>query len=136
MDTDQRASSPIQLPKERSNWKKVFSESKQRHYWFNQATGKTQWDEPAVHKRDQTEIATSNRAVSNINHNDKKRKRDEVQRSADDVKSSLPKIAVIVPFRDLHSEQKRGQQLKRFVPEMERWACRAQVLCTAYGELH
>ena len=29
-------------------------------------------------------------------------------------------IVIIVPFRDLHHEQKRLQQLQRFVPEMTR----------------
>lgn len=29
------------------------------------------------------------------------------------------KVAVIVPFRDLHREQRRGEHLKRFVPYME-----------------
>lgn len=31
---------------------------------------------------------------------------------------TAPKVAVIVPFRDLHSEQKRQQHLTKFVPEL------------------
>ncbi|CAM9311977.1 unnamed protein product, partial [Ectocarpus fasciculatus] len=32
-------------------------------------------------------------------------------------------VAIIVPFRDLHVEQKRSEHLKRFVPEMSRCVC-------------
>ena len=32
-----------------------------------------------------------------------------------------PKIAIIVPFRDLHVEQKRSEHLRKFIPEMSRY---------------
>lgn len=32
-----------------------------------------------------------------------------------------PKVAIIVPFRDLHTAQKRSEHLKRFVPEMSQF---------------
>jgi hypothetical protein len=34
-----------------------------------------------------------------------------------------PKVAIIVPFRDLHVEQKRSEHLRAFVPAMTRYFC-------------
>jgi hypothetical protein len=115
---------------ERSNWKKVFSNSKQRYYWFNQATGKTQWEEPAGHKDEATTtITNANASTSNekvVDHCDKKRKRDDAQPAmtyhSTNAAVRLPKVAIIVPFRDLHPVQKRAEHLARFIPEMARYA--------------
>ena len=126
---------------ERSNWKKVFSNSKKRYYWFNEATGKTQWDEPEVHLREPMLVKTVE-VIDNTSRssdvNDKKRKVEEDDVSAhktskttsqetttstelpSETAPQLPKIAIIVPFRDLHVEQKRAEHLKRFIPEMAR----------------
>ena len=47
----------------------------------------------------------------------KKRKRvDDIESVATDGKA--PKVAIIVPYRDLHQEQCRKKQLDRFIPDM------------------
>lgn len=43
---------------------------------------------------------------------------DKLQLATDTTAELPPQIAIIVPFRDLHVEQKRRQHLERFVPEM------------------
>lgn len=42
------------------------------------------------------------------------------------------KVAIIVPFRDLHAEQKRSQQLARFAPEMAAYLGSAEVAFKIY----
>lgn len=136
---------------ERSNWQQVFSKTKQRFYWFNQATGKTQWTEPAGHNgkvsgQTSTSSSTGNSNGQDINVEDRnnKRKRDETTNSEDNgvgrsgqtptstsslpttttttrTVIQLPKVAIIVPYRDLHTEQKRAEHLARFIPEMSRY---------------
>ena len=151
---------------ERSNWKQVFSKSKQRYYWFNEASGQTQWTEPpavsaaapgtTTGTTTGTTIGTTGTGTNvtgtdtgtgtksdegSTSDDNKKRKRDDVilattsgssRGSSSDPSSSnnhpraapraytLPKVAIIVPFRDLHHEQKRAEHLARFIPEMAR----------------
>lgn len=115
---------------ERSNWKQVFSKSKQRHYWFNEATGVTQWTEPASVQELAAVTVPNSEGNLDVGDNSKKRKRDEtiVTNSSSttveihaQTSSQLPKVAVVVPFRDLHHEQKRAEHLARFIPEMARY---------------
>jgi hypothetical protein len=136
----------------------VFSKSKQRYYWFNEASGQTQWTEPpavsAANGTTGTTIGTTGTGTTgtstgtgtksdegSTSDDNKKRKRDDViltttsgssSGSSSDPSSSndhpraapraytLPKVAIIVPFRDLHHEQKRAEHLARFIPEMAR----------------
>jgi len=77
-------------------WIQCLSKSKQLPYWFNRRTNKKSWTAPpSTHE---------GKGAS---------KQDKM-----DDNSSKPKIAIIVPFRDLHVEQTRANHLNMFVPAM------------------
>lgn len=124
---------------ERSNWQQVFSKTKQRFYWFNQANGKTQWLEPAGHTTNNTlTTSISNGQDTDAEQRNNKRKRDETLSVGTDgsraaatttPSSRSPKVAIIVPYRDLHIEQKRADHLARFIPEMARYVVLTHRYC-------
>jgi hypothetical protein len=100
-------------------WKKVFSRTHKIHYWFNETTGESKWEEPEeckVHGVSDVTITSAEelkasateslRETSQSTASNKRKREDDV------------KVAIIVPFRDIHVEQKRSEHLRRFVPEM------------------
>lgn len=86
-----------QLPAE---WTKCLSSKHQRYYWFNSATGESRWTPPPAPAPGSNGDGTAARAA--------KRRR-----------PSEPRVAIIVPFRDLHAEQKRMSHLEAFAPHMD-----------------
>jgi hypothetical protein len=111
-------------------WQKVLSEKYQQHYWFNSETGESRWEEPIEAKEDipesssqplkrqrvETETQTSTATVlASSTEGEGERKQKSTYNTLSDID-----IAIIVPFRDLHHEQKRAEQLARFIPEMTR----------------
>ena len=83
-------------------WEKCFSKTYNKEYWFNSVDGTKSWTDP--HKKskgDEGEETDSAKANTN--------KREAISR---------PKVAIIVPYRDVSKERIREQQLYRFVPEM------------------
>lgn len=90
-------------------WEKHFSKTYQKYYWFNAVDGTRVWERPDVEEEEELNI--------------KKRPRDE---GTEDIMTSTQtnpikvkiRIAIIVPYRDVHVEQNRARHLARFIPEM------------------
>lgn len=115
-------------------WSRGFSNSQKKHFYFHKETKTTQWHFPtASEARDPT---VAKRRVEEA----KKREAEKMTQakappaaSADNANSSSKRprvdndfleladstsVAIIVPFRDIHAEQKREAHLKLFVPHM------------------
>ena len=103
-----------ELPKD---WISKMSQKHNKIYYFNTITGETSWKFPTIEEEKVCSPNTGN-----------KRSIDEVLLLKDS-KPALKKklseeiplkveIAVIVPYRDLHVEQKRKLHLDHFIPEM------------------
>jgi len=100
----------IALP---AGWKKAFSKSQQRVYFVNEELNKSVW--------------TLEEIGLVADGSGKKRKRQEGEGEITDVRKVKAKesgtqkinLAIIVPFRDLHAEQRRKEHLDRFVTHME-----------------
>jgi hypothetical protein len=123
-------------------WEKLHSSKYDTQYWFNRVTGESSWTQPACW-RDQAGTSAEAEVESSDQPAAKRRKTsaEEADTSSASVTSAAeasaaanapvppggPKIAIIVPFRDLHAEQKRSEHLKRFVPEMSRYFKRAHM---------
>ena len=88
-------------------WFQHFSKSSQRPYWFNRRTNERSWTAPPSTSSSDEQ---RDRTVTHIGKGDKLDKMDD--------NSSESKIAIIVPFRDLHVEQTRARHLNMFVPAM------------------
>lgn len=87
-------------------WEKCFSKTYNKEYWFNSVDGTKSWTDP--HKKPKSgENEEAKTATNDTNTN------------TDKIDVSLqPKVAIIVPYRDVSKERTREQQLQRFVPEM------------------
>lgn len=107
------------------NWQKCFSTTHKRDYWFNASNGSTSWEDPApaesslkrrrideVDLIDGKDVSTSNRTESATTVREK---------SAVPSTKMKPEIAIIVPYRDLHKEQCRKQQLDLFIPSISKF---------------
>jgi hypothetical protein len=112
-------------------WQKVLSEKYQQYYWFNSVTGESKWEDPMAGnegidenlahptKRQRVEETTSSVAATSADPTEGKNKSMNAPLTVVAKKPDI-EIAIIVPFRDLHIEQKRSEQLARFIPEMTR----------------
>jgi hypothetical protein len=76
-------------------------------YWVNSKTGENRWSKPDDVAEDKHSDDVSGRAS----------KRARVEETVA-VRGDGVKIAVIVPFRDNHPEQKRSEHLASFVPAL------------------
>jgi len=128
---DDTASMP--LPK---GWSRGYSKSQQRTFYFHTETKHTQWHFPTASEA-KDPLMAKKRAEMN-KEREKKRaqggdggsakretvvKRPRVSNNNDNDNDFLEladatSVAIIVPYRDLHSEQKRAQHLRQFVPHM------------------
>lgn len=114
-------------------WSKQFSKSKQRSYYFNARTGETSWEKPLamVHSFDESDAPAAKRsrpeayselsANTYVNSNPNMMNRPPATNKSLSMKAPAPekiKVAIIVPFRDLHETQKRQQHLDEFIPRM------------------
>ena len=87
------------------SWSKCFSKTHQKDYWFNSITNEKSWTEPVIvkmRKYEETVLKSSS----------------EVEPNKAKFDSFVHKIAIIVPFRDLHAEQNRKAQLQQFIPHI------------------
>jgi hypothetical protein len=96
-------------------WSKQFSNTYKRDYWYNDKDKKTSWTKPTCissssKKRHLDDMQNTNEAENLNNKKSNSISPPSILRS--------PEIAIIVPFRDIHAEQKRKQHLDRFVPEI------------------
>ena len=116
------------LPK---GWVRTFSNSQQRYFYSHKETKHTQWHFPTV-----SEVKDPWMAKRRAEENQQKEKararaapaasapaqskRPRLDSKDDDFLGLLDatNVAIIVPFRDLHVEQKRSQHLKQFIPHM------------------
>lgn len=104
-----------------SGWTKHFSNTHKKYYYYRSSDNTRQWTSPTFPTEPQ--IISNN----NSNINVKKRNYNEIKnvdnisnmKKKEKIQNNIqPYVAVIVPFRDLHVEQKRSQHLERFIPYM------------------
>ena len=128
------AQDKLPLPK---GWIRTFSKSQQRHYYSHSETKHTQWHFPTASEANDPWMAKK-RAESNNNNKQQQSQQRPTKKprldsnitaaattaTAATTASSLDalldstSVAIIVPFRDLHAEQKRSEHLSKFVPHM------------------
>ena len=110
-------------------WIECNSSRSGKKYWYHEATKKSVWERPTKNnltlsgssssgpKRSRVDekANTNTKTYSTLHegHLLKKIKDDNCNNC-----SSIVKVAIIVPFRDLHIEQKRSSHLSQFVPYM------------------
>jgi hypothetical protein len=118
-------------------WEEHLSRQHQRPYWFNTQTGERVWERPAnvappsssapssssssSSARDDARKDSEGAAGSDGGAATKKRKRSDGSddgTAASAAAAPPVKVAVIVPYRDLHQEQSRRKHLDRFIPGM------------------
>ena len=103
-----------------SHWTKHFSERHKTNYWFNNINGQTSWKEPDkhIHKRQRLRDGDlpENLAIDDLT----KKSSNNGENILSSVRSN-PAIAIIVPYRDLHKEQSRKQQLDLFIPSITKF---------------
>lgn len=115
-----------ELPK---GWIECTSSRSGKKYWYHEASQKSVWERPTytnidiislnygsdIGKRSRIDeevnsnITTTTTTIINEENESKKKKTSN---------NSIVKVAVIVPFRDLHAEQKRSAHLLQFIPYM------------------
>jgi len=121
-----------QLP---PGWSRGFSNSQKKQFYFHKETKTTQWHfpteteakDPTVAKRRAEEAkkreaekisqAKAPPAASADSKNNMSSKRPRMDNDFLELADSTS-VAIIVPFRDVHAEQKRAAHLKQFVPHM------------------
>lgn len=128
----QTQNEPKDVEAENGAWEKVYSKTKKRYYWFNRQTRRSQWTQPSswsvTEARD--ELDDSNSTGESSCKRQRKDDAESMTAQKDTAKISrsgnFPKVAIIVPYRDLHVEQKRASHLARFVPEMIKFLSQAK----------
>ena len=103
-----------------SHWTKHFSETHKTNYWFNNINGQTSWKEPDKHKHERKRLRESDLPETLVSNDSMKKSSKNGENSLSSVKSK-PTIAIIVPYRDLHKEQSRKQQLDLFIPSITKF---------------
>ncbi|GBG30380.1 Beta-1,4-galactosyltransferase 4 [Hondaea fermentalgiana] len=104
-------------------WEQCMSKSQNRIYYFQKATGKSVWTRKEVFDAERTSESDRkkrDRDASSDHVNDSDLKRSKRQGGAED-RDDRRRVAIIVPFRDLHQAQKRKEQLDKFVPHMHQF---------------
>ena len=104
---------------QRHGWQICFSKTHQKEYFFNTITGERSWERPELQSTDKGSYQDSDAIASH-----KRPSFDENQvvptkrtyRSSEADTCLNIKVAVIVPYRDMHVEQRRKEHLDRFVP--------------------
>mmetsp|Transcript_3141 Transcript_3141/g.4861 ORF Transcript_3141/g.4861 Transcript_3141/m.4861 type:complete len:315 (+) Transcript_3141:84-1028(+) len=105
---------------ETTQWVKKLSSKHNTHYWFNTTSGESRWEPPEdVRESKKPRIEKPEEAPST---------REEEVKS----ESSNIDVAIIVPFRDIHSEQRRSEHLARFIPEMTAFLQKSRSNCHIY----
>lgn len=130
MDNDNDSAAP--LPK---GWSRGYSKSQQRTFYFHTETKHTQWHFPTAteakdplkakkradinkdreKKRGGGSSSDSRKPEASSSSSSAKRQRTSTN---DFLELDSTSVAIIVPYRDLHVEQKRAQHLKQYVPHM------------------
>ena len=107
---------------DQNEWSIQYSKTYQKTYYFNKITGKTSWTIPdALINKEGGSIEANNDENGGDKDSEppiKKQRRELVSSSALSSSSQHPKVAIIVPFRDLDPKQSRYDHLRVFVPYM------------------
>ncbi len=101
----------IRLPKG-EGWVCCWSKTYKESYFFNTLTQESCWSG----EREGSVVEGNGSPPASQQHPPLKRVRTEVRGEEEKVK-----VAIIVPFRDLHKEQEREKHLARFVPYMTKF---------------
>ena len=99
-------------------WKKCFSTKYNAPYYFNSSNGTTSWTiptTPSVTTQPLETLSGSKRTIEGIEATVCKKLKD------DDTNTVKVKVAIVVPFRDLHKEQNRQRHLQQFIPEIVKY---------------
>lgn len=103
-------------------WRKCFSKTHKSYYYFNTVDGTSSWNLPTITSQDTPAVSKSDRKRSGDESSDADQsKRTKLVLTINPPKPTellKLKVAIIVPFRDLHKEQNRRQHLNQFVPRM------------------
>lgn len=121
-------------------WSRGYSTSQKRTFYFHQETKHTQWHFPTASEA-KDPLKGKQRAELNKDREKKRQHEDSsgadkrprgspgeymrktVDTSVDDILelADSTSVAVIVPYRDIHSAQQRAAHLAKFVPHMQRF---------------
>ena len=109
------SSNDEQLP---LGWSKHFSNTHKQWYYYHTSDGTRQWTKPIepVEPIEPVDNNNKKRNYDNIKDNNDNNNNDNINKK--DRKDNKPYVAIIVPFRDIHKEQKRSQHLERFIPSI------------------
>jgi WW domain len=121
-------------------WTKQYSKKNQREYYFNTETGESRWEPPqdwvqegpgqqpteengVSERRKRSEELTGEHEGHNAKIEEyEETKAAEVPVGGTEVQEAKRRrtdsVCIIVPFRDLHPEQHRSEQLHRFYPAL------------------
>ena len=105
------------------DWQEHFSKTHQQPYWFNAKTGVRSWERPkevssSVLAKDDRKT-DDGKGIADGNVAKKQRREGEYNTKAPEPLTT--KVAIIVPYRDLHQEQGRRKQLDKFIPDMTKF---------------
>jgi hypothetical protein len=110
-------------------WEKCYSNTHKQFYYFNTLEGSKSWSEPAgyIEKKSIDNNANAEKSSSSRKRTFEETGKEEIvgKMRENDTKAvpllASPVVGIIVPFRDLHEEQKRSQHLHRFIPDMSQF---------------
>ena len=127
------------LPLPKGGWIRTFSNSQKRYYYSHNETKHNQWhfptaseaNDPWVAKRRAETNSSENRTTQQPSSNPAAYKKPRIDNNDPSTSTSTStssdalldladttNVAIIVPFRDLHVEQKRSEHLSKFIPHM------------------
>mmetsp|Transcript_13354 Transcript_13354/g.20020 ORF Transcript_13354/g.20020 Transcript_13354/m.20020 type:complete len:371 (+) Transcript_13354:35-1147(+) len=107
----------VNLPE---GWKKCYSTKYKASYYFNTTNGSTSWTIPTIPATTSTTAKTLDINPIKPQSGSKRTIEEADERACKKFKGddNIVKVAIVVPFRDLHKEQNRLRHLKQFIPEM------------------
>jgi hypothetical protein len=106
MTEEDPTTSTITLP---SGWKRGVSRTLNRPYYYHPNSKHTQWHYPTPTEAADP-IATKAKMME-----------EQLQKKKLKTSLSLPSVAIIVPYRDLHKSQNRAKHLSKFIPYMKQY---------------
>ena len=116
----------VELP---VGWRKYYSHTHKNYYYFNATSGVSSWEFPSSISKTEAASTPSISKAAVINGSEKLEEGEE-SKSKECFKPSsqviqpartikiITKVAIVVPFRDLHKEQNRKKHLDKFIPAM------------------
>ena len=102
------------------DWQEHFSKTHQQPYWFNAQTGARSWERPKE-ASSSVLVKGDRHADDGVDGNVTKKQKREGECTTKATESLSTKVAIIVPYRDLHQEQGRRKQLDQFIPGMTKF---------------